>query len=80
MGEFIGSSFGFSVAATDLNNDGLDDLIVGAPQYYQYSNDGKYGGAVYVYINEENRTFRYNDRYCICNYCNEMLYSEVGLS
>jgi len=61
-GDFIGSSFGFSVAASDLNNDGLDDLIVGAPQYYQYGNDGKYGGAVYVYINNETNFFRFASR------------------
>uniref|UniRef100_H2YKY3 Integrin alpha-2 domain-containing protein n=1 Tax=Ciona savignyi TaxID=51511 RepID=H2YKY3_CIOSA len=52
MGEFIGSSFGFSVEATDLNGDGVDDLLVGAPQYYEYSNEGKHGGAVYVYISQ----------------------------
>ena len=56
MGEEIGSSFGFSVAAVDLNADGLDDLIVGAPQFYE--NEGKYGGRVYIYINSRIPKFR----------------------
>lgn len=58
VGEGISSSFGYSIELTDINGDGLDDLIVGAPQYYQYSDEGKYGGAVYVYINPPDRPFR----------------------
>lgn len=57
-GEGIASSFGFSVAFTDLNADGLDDLIVGAPQYYSYTNEGKHGGAIYIYLNQPDRGFR----------------------
>ncbi len=48
-----GSSYGYSLLVTDVNKDGLDDLLVGAPQYYQYSNAKKYGGAVYVYIKQK---------------------------
>ncbi|XP_078659285.1 integrin alpha-6-like [Branchiostoma floridae x Branchiostoma belcheri] len=47
-GEQYKSDFGSSVLAIDLNNDGYDDLAVGAPQYF--GDDGK-GGAVYIYIN-----------------------------
>ncbi|XP_066304088.1 integrin alpha-6-like isoform X1 [Branchiostoma lanceolatum] len=47
-GEQYKSDFGFAVSAIDLNNDGYDDLAVGAPQYI--GEDGK-GGAVYIYIN-----------------------------
>lgn len=48
----LGSSFGYSLLVTDINNDGLDDLLVGAPQYYHYSSTAKKGGAVYVYIRQ----------------------------
>ncbi|CAG9824822.1 unnamed protein product [Phaedon cochleariae] len=44
-GEQFASSFGYEVLAADVNNDGYDDLLVGAPFYY---GDNK-GGAVYVY-------------------------------
>nr|CAH7714317.1 unnamed protein product [Callosobruchus chinensis] len=46
-GEQFASSFGYEVLAVDVNNDGYDDLLVGAPFYY----DDKNGGAVYVYYN-----------------------------
>ena len=40
--------FGSSVAAVDLNNDGLSDLLVGAPLYADEMDEGR----VYVYINQ----------------------------
>lgn len=46
-GEQFGSSFGYEILVADVNKDGFDDLIVGAPFYY---NDTE-GGAVYVYYN-----------------------------
>lgn len=50
----MGEYFGAAVCAVDLNNDGLDDLLVGAPFYSKSStnNEGD-EGAVYVYINED---------------------------
>ncbi|XP_040047265.2 integrin alpha-3 isoform X1 [Gasterosteus aculeatus] len=48
-GEQTGSYFGNAVATTDLNNDGWNDLLVGAPFYFQRQQEA--GGAVYVYMN-----------------------------
>ncbi|XP_062404762.1 integrin alpha-6-like [Sardina pilchardus] len=45
----LASSFGYDLAVVDLNADGWEDLVVGAPQYFE--KDGDVGGAVYVYIN-----------------------------
>ncbi|XP_072274437.1 integrin alpha-6 isoform X1 [Pyxicephalus adspersus] len=51
QGEGLASSFGYDVAVVDLNNDGWQDIVVGAPQYFDKT-DKEIGGAVYVYINE----------------------------
>uniref|UniRef100_A0A3Q3QZ22 Integrin alpha-2 domain-containing protein n=1 Tax=Monopterus albus TaxID=43700 RepID=A0A3Q3QZ22_MONAL len=48
-GEQTGSYFGNAVATTDLNNDGWNDLLVGAPFYFDRQQE--LGGAVYVYMN-----------------------------
>ncbi|XP_036958077.1 integrin alpha-5-like [Acanthopagrus latus] len=51
-GEQMGSYFGYAVAATDINNDGLDDLVVGAPMFMRRGSDGRLEelGKVYVYL------------------------------
>ena len=57
-----GAYFGFSVVACDVNGDGWQDLIVGAPFY----SPGKYevnAGAVFVYLNHETRGF--SDEYVL---------------
>ncbi|XP_021466280.2 integrin alpha-5 [Oncorhynchus mykiss] len=54
-GEQMGSYFGYAVAATDINNDGLDDLVVGAPMFMQRGSDGlrwEEVGRVYVYLQQ----------------------------
>ncbi|CAK6981984.1 integrin alpha-3-like [Scomber scombrus] len=48
-GEQTGSYYGNAVATADLNNDGWNDLLVGAPFYFQRQQE--VGGAVYVYMN-----------------------------
>ncbi|TMS06526.1 Integrin alpha-4 [Larimichthys crocea] len=45
----MGSYFGSSVCAVDLNNDGLSDLLVGAPMATGVTREE---GRVYVYINQ----------------------------
>ncbi|XP_042331244.1 integrin alpha-3 isoform X2 [Sceloporus undulatus] len=49
FGEQVGSYFGSSIALADLNNDGWQDLIIGAPYYFDRKEEK--GGAVYVYMN-----------------------------
>uniref|UniRef100_A0A3Q2XZP6 Integrin, alpha 3b n=1 Tax=Hippocampus comes TaxID=109280 RepID=A0A3Q2XZP6_HIPCM len=49
-GKQVGSYFGSSLAVADLNNDNWNDLIVGAPFYFDRMKDE--GGAVYIYMNE----------------------------
>lgn len=49
----LGSYFGGSVLATDVNNDGKDDLLVGAPLYVGDNHDE---GRVFVYISRQSNT------------------------
>ncbi|XP_076601774.1 integrin alpha-6-like isoform X1 [Chaetodon auriga] len=49
-GEGLASSFGYDLAVLDLNKDGWQDIVVGAPQYFE--KEGEIGGAVYVFINK----------------------------
>ncbi|KAM3878059.1 integrin alpha-7 [Diretmus argenteus] len=66
-GEELASSFGYSVATTDLNSDGWTDLIVGAPNFFDRK--AEIGGAVYVYLNpfghwdDQARRIRLNGTY-----------------
>ncbi|XP_053374403.1 integrin alpha-8-like isoform X2 [Mercenaria mercenaria] len=49
-GEQFGSYFGYSVAVTDLDGNGLDDIVVGAPFFSDYSTDNSYEtGRVYIF-------------------------------
>ncbi|CAB1328499.1 unnamed protein product [Coregonus sp. 'balchen'] len=49
-GPGLASSFGYDVTVVDLNGDGWQDIVVGAPQFFM--KEGDVGGAVYVYINQ----------------------------
>ena len=43
----LASAFGYAMTVIDLNGDGYDDLIVGAPQYYDAGES--VGGAVFIF-------------------------------
>ncbi|XP_037101975.1 integrin alpha-5 [Syngnathus acus] len=51
-GEQMGSYFGYAVATTDINSDGMVDLMVGAPMFMTRGSDGRLEemGRVYVYL------------------------------
>ncbi|KAE8597211.1 hypothetical protein XENTR_v10016385 [Xenopus tropicalis] len=49
-GKKVGSYFGSSLCAVDLNSDGLSDLLVGAPMFSEVRDEGQ----VTVYINRGN--------------------------
>ncbi|KAA0709520.1 Integrin alpha-6 VLA-6 [Triplophysa tibetana] len=52
-GPELASSFGYDLVVLDLNSDGWDDLVVGAPQFSLQDMDEDVGGAVFVYINKD---------------------------
>ncbi|XP_064825440.1 integrin alpha-4-like isoform X4 [Oncorhynchus masou masou] len=47
-GQKLGSYFGATVCAVDLNTDGLSDLLVGAPMFSAVREEGR----VYIYMNQ----------------------------
>ncbi|CAJ0959150.1 unnamed protein product [Ranitomeya imitator] len=51
-GEQMATYFGYSLAATDVNGDGLDDLLIGAPLFMEKTHDGRTQevGRVYLYL------------------------------
>ncbi|XP_038864096.1 integrin alpha-5-like [Salvelinus namaycush] len=51
-GEQMGSYFGYAVATADINNDGMSDLLVGAPMYMTRGSDSRLEevGRVYLYL------------------------------
>ncbi|XP_077466784.1 integrin alpha-5 isoform X1 [Stigmatopora argus] len=51
-GEQMGSYFGYAVATTDVNSDGMVDLLVGAPMFMMRGSDGRLEemGRVYLYL------------------------------
>ncbi|KAM9855747.1 integrin alpha-5 [Aulostomus maculatus] len=51
-GEQMGSYYGYAVATTDINSDGMADLLVGAPMFMMWGSSGRLEeiGRVYVYL------------------------------
>uniref|UniRef100_F6RI44 Integrin subunit alpha 2b n=1 Tax=Monodelphis domestica TaxID=13616 RepID=F6RI44_MONDO len=52
QGEQVASYFGHTVAVTDINRDGRDDLLVGAPLFMEHRANRKLAevGRVYIYL------------------------------
>uniref|UniRef100_A0A8C7VYN2 Integrin, alpha 5 (fibronectin receptor, alpha polypeptide) n=1 Tax=Oncorhynchus mykiss TaxID=8022 RepID=A0A8C7VYN2_ONCMY len=52
LNQIMGSYFGYAVATADINNDGMVDLLVGAPMYMTRGSDSRLEevGRVYVYL------------------------------
>ncbi|XP_023187110.1 integrin alpha-5 [Xiphophorus maculatus] len=51
-GEQMGSYFGYALATTDINSDGMVDLLVGAPMFMVRTSGGRLEemGRVYIYL------------------------------
>lgn len=56
-GSQIGAYFGYCLASGDIDGDGYDDLIVGAPMYTKTKTDGYEHGRVYVIYQDRSRSF-----------------------
>ncbi|GFS58279.1 integrin alpha-PS2 [Trichonephila inaurata madagascariensis] len=63
-GEQMGSYFGYSVCVSDVNGDGLDDIVVGAPFFTDLnSKESKYEeGRVYVHYQDKKHFFDVDSR------------------
>ncbi|XP_022123941.2 integrin alpha-PS3 [Pieris rapae] len=54
VGDQLGSYFGATLCCTDINGDGVIDLLVGAPNYVHKNDTITYDqGAVFVYLTEQ---------------------------
>ncbi|XP_026103969.1 integrin alpha-6 [Carassius auratus] len=67
QGPGLASSFGYDLTVLDMNSDGWDDLVVGAPEFSNISLEEDVGGAVYVYINQA-KGQRWNQIKPVCLY------------
>ncbi|XP_022819593.1 integrin alpha-PS2 isoform X2 [Spodoptera litura] len=56
-GSQIGAYFGYSIASGDIDGDGFDDVIVGAPMFTRTKTDGFEHGRIYVIYQDKDRSF-----------------------
>lgn len=54
-GSQIGAYFGYSIASGDIDGDGFDDVIVGAPMFTRAKTDGFEHGRIYVIYQDKDR-------------------------
>ncbi|XP_032514077.2 integrin alpha-PS2 isoform X2 [Danaus plexippus] len=59
-GSQIGAYFGYSMASGDIDGDGADDIIVGAPMFTKTKSDGYEHGRIYVIYQGSDRSFQKN--------------------
>ena len=54
-GDQIGAYFGYTITTCDINGDGLDDILIGAPMWTDFTLMGKFEtGRVYVVYQDKN--------------------------
>lgn len=59
-GRQLGAYFGYAIASADVDGDGKDDLIIGAPMHTIPNNEGKYEmGRVYVIYQQSSKVHIY---------------------
>ena len=63
-GSQVGAYFGHAVAVCDVNGDGLDDVIIGAPLHTDFSLSGGRYETGRIYVVYQNREVR--ARVCVC--------------
>lgn len=74
----IGTYFGYSVASCDVDGDGKDDIIIGAPLHTEPNNEKKYEvGRVYVFYQGGNRWERFHKHHVLDGFKSQ---SRFGLS
>ncbi|EJD74571.1 hypothetical protein LOAG_18126 [Loa loa] len=83
QGSQLGSAFGYSIEVIDLNNDGFDDLLVGAPFEYSETVDGSFGGTVYIFYSSGIQRQPHENEYVFLNPIKlrgQGIYSQFGLA
>ncbi|XP_078280544.1 integrin alpha-8-like [Rhinoraja longicauda] len=60
IGEQVAAYFGYAVAVVDINSDGKDDILVGAPLFMSQGQDDKLHelGRLYLYLQEQPGAFK----------------------
>jgi hypothetical protein len=57
-GEQIGAYFGYSLSVLDVDGDGLDDIVIGAPMYTDFADTAMKIETGRVYVVYQNKRVR----------------------